>query len=165
MRTHWSRTLSGLALVGALGVSRASAETVITPLNGQNAAQIQRDQSECRSIAAGSASAPPADSAPARPGGGRLRGAARGAAAGAGAAEVRGQQYDRYDNLSDEAKREYRQNEARSGAAAGAVVGGVRQRQQRREQAAQHQGAQANAAAGTEQAYRACLMGRGYSVQ
>lgn len=160
-----ARALLAAAVV-ALAPVVAFADTVITPLKGQSAAQIQKDQSECHAIAASSGGAPAAEPPSGdRTRGGRARGAARGAAAGAAAAEVRGQQYDRYDDLSDDAKREYRQNNAREGAAAGAMVGASRQRQARREQAAQQQAAQANAAAGNAQAYRACLMGRGYSVQ
>ncbi|MEO7436920.1 MAG: hypothetical protein ABI080_15700, partial [Candidatus Binatia bacterium] len=65
----------------------------------------------------------------------------------------------------DSAKQNYRQDKAGAGAAAGVAVGGSRQRQGRRQEAAQQQANQANAAAGSDQAYRACLMGRGYSVQ
>jgi hypothetical protein len=165
MRARGLRTIVLVGFAVAFGPAVALAETVITPLQGQTAEQIQRDQADCRSIAASSATTPPAEPASGRRGGGRARGAARGAAAGAVAAEVRGQQYDRYDNLSDDAKREYRQNNAGSAAAAGAMVGASRQRQQRRQDAAQQQQAQANAAAANEQAYRSCLMGRGYSVQ
>jgi hypothetical protein len=73
-------------------------------------------------------------------------------------AEVRGEQYQAYDKLPNEARQEYRQNEARSAAAAGVVIGGARQRQQRREQAAaqEQQAAQADAAATAyQQAYNA----------
>jgi hypothetical protein len=161
-----ARGSSLIAVVVLLVPAVTLADSLVTPLKGQSPEQIQRDQAECHSIAASSAPAPAAQPAPAgRPAGGRARGAARGAAAGAVAAEARGQQYDRYDNLSDDAKREYRQNNAGGAAAAGAMVGASRQRQQRRQNAAQQQQAQANAAASDAQAYRSCLMGRGYSVQ
>jgi len=163
-----ARVFRSIAVVGVVVVFDSTVvlgETVVTPMQGQSAEQIQRDQSECHSIAASSATAPPAQAAPAPQRGGRARGAARGAAAGAVAAEARGQQYDRYDNLSDDAKREYRQNNAGNAAAAGAMVGASRQRQQRRQGAAQQQQAQASAAAANDQAYRSCLMGRGYSVK
>jgi hypothetical protein len=166
MRARGSRSIAVVVSLVALVPAVALGDAIVTPLKGQSAEQIQRDQAECQSIAASSAPAPQAESATAgRRRGGRARGAARGAAAGAVAAEARGQQYDRYDDLSDDAKREYRQNNAGNAAAAGAMVGASRQRQQRRQDAAQQQQAQADAAAGTEQAYRACLMGRGYSVQ
>ena len=164
MRARIEWVVVGTFVVGCWS-SVACADTIVTPLKGQNAAQIQQDQADCRAIAASSGSQPQPQAAPPPRGGGRARGAARGAAAGAAAAEVRGQQYDRYDDLSDDAKREYRQNNAGGAAAAGAVAGGARQRQARRDQAAQQQAAQANAAAGSEQAYRACLAGRGYSIQ
>ena len=136
--------------------------------------QMQMDVADCQRIATQStgqnpaqapaqSTAPPAGSPPA---GGRVRGAAVGAAAGAARAEVRGGQYQAYDKLPDDAKQDYRQNEARSAAAAGVVVGGARQRQQRREQATaqEQQAAQADAAATAyQQAYNACMQGRGYS--
>ena len=149
-------------------------QPMVQPAQGQSAEQMQRDTADCQGIAQQSTGYNPAQAttptaAPAQPqAGGRARGAAKGAAAGAVAAGARGQQYDAYDKMSDDTKQEYRQNNAKSAAAAGAVVGGSRQRQERREQdkAQEQQVAQANAAANTyTQAYKSCLMGRGYNVQ
>src|SRR5262245_32488424 len=174
MRIRDSMTAAGL--IGALvcvspGVH--AQQSPVQPKQGQDSAQMQRDQADCQAIARQSTGydpAQPSDQAAAptsqRRAGGRLRGAAAGAAAGAVGAEVRGQQHDGYDRLSDDAKQEYRQNQARAGAGAGAVVGGARQRQARRQDrhAQQQQSAQASGTTAYQPAYSACLRGRGYTV-
>jgi hypothetical protein len=147
----------------ALACPRAVVAQTVAPLKGQSQAQMNTDMAECSSIAqqsSGGASQP--SSAPPAAGG-RMRGAAAGAAAGAAHAELKAQRNhgEAYDRLPDNAKQEYRQDQARDAAAAGAVVGGSRQRRQRRQHAAQQ-----NAAASSyDQAYKSCLMGRGYNVQ
>jgi hypothetical protein len=166
--------MAGIA-AAACWVAAASAQSgAVQPAKGQSAEQMQKDVAECQGLAAQSSgydpAAPPAPVASAPPEvGGRARGAAVGAAAGAAAAGVRGRQRggELYDEASDEAKQEYRREEAKSAAAAGAVVGGARQRQDRRaaRAAEQQQPAQTEPqAAAYDQAYRGCLLGRGYTV-
>ena len=158
-----------MAFVANIALAQQSA---VQLAQGQSPEQKQKDMVDCQAIAKQSTGYDPAAAtqaaAPEEPErGGRVRGAAKAATAGAVAAGVRGQQYDAYDKMSDDAKQEYRQNEAKSAAAAGAVVGGSRQRQERREgnKAQEQQAAQANAAASAyDQAYKSCMMGRGYSA-
>src|SRR5215475_7169278 len=102
-----------LASVGVMtlvvGAALAQQPTV-QPAQGQSAEQMQRDMGDCQGIAKQSTGYDPAQAttqaaAPAEPQrGGRARGAAKGAAVGAVAAGVKGQQYDAYDKVSDEAK-------------------------------------------------------------
>jgi hypothetical protein len=158
-----------MAFVANIALAQQSA---VQLAQGQSAEQQQKDMADCQAIAKQSTgydpAAPPQAAAPTEPErGGRVRGAAKAATASAVRSEVKGQQYDAYDKLSDDVKQEYRQNEAKSAAAAGAVVGGSRQRQERREQdkAQEQQAAQANAATSAyDQAYKSCMMGRGYSA-
>lgn len=149
-------------------VDLASAQMVITPAKGQNAAQMEQDKAECQSVAQQTSghnpSQPPPSNAPA-PRGGRARGAAVGAMAGAAKAEVNAGQYPGYGRVNEDVQQQYRQNQAKSSAAAGAVVGGAQQRRQRRQLNAQ-QASQASAGANSfDQSYKSCLMGRGYVVQ
>ena len=156
-----------LAFVANIALAQQSA---VQFAQGQSAEQ--KDMADCQAIAKQSTGYDPAAATQAAAPedtqrGGRARTAAKAATASAVRSEVKGQQYDAYDKMSDDAKQEYRQNEAKSAAAAGAVVGGSRQRQERREQnkAQEQQAAQANAAASAyDQAYKSCMMGRGYSA-
>jgi hypothetical protein len=156
-------------ILAAAGVAWAQ-QMVITPAKGQSAAQMEQDKAECQSIAQQTSgynpSQPPTTAANAPPSrGGRARGAAVGAMAGAAKAEVNANQYPAYGHVNEDVQQQYRQNQAKSSAAAGAVVGGAQQRRQRRQQNAQ-QTSQASAGADSfAQAYKSCLMGRGYSVQ
>ena|SRR5215207_5858027 len=169
----WTKLLASAGVMTLVVGTALAQQPVVQPAQGQSAEQMQQDMADCQAIAKQStgydpSQPPPSTSSPATPqAGGRVRGAAKGALAGAAGAEVRGQQYGAYDKLSDDVKQEYRQNEAKSAAAAGAAVGAAKQRQQRRQQgqAQEQQAAQTNAAAGSyNQAYKSCLMGRGYSV-
>ena len=135
----------------------------VFPAEGQSQEQMQRDKVECQiwaqnqtgfnPLATPTATAPP----PAREArqGGLLRGGARGAAVGAVGGAIGG-----------DAGRG-----AAIGASTGALMGGMRRSDQlRREQQAQQQWAQQQAAehaAAREQfnrAFKACLQGKGYSV-
>jgi hypothetical protein len=159
------------SLVGADSARGQTSQSHVYPAKGQSQAQMEKDTAECRGIAtqstgynpptAQAAAQPQSTAATSRPRGGRVHGAARGALAGAARAEVKGQQYGVYDNAPEELKQEYRQNQARSGAQVGAAVGGAASRRQRRQLAQQQQSQQAS----FEQAYRSCLIGRGYTVQ
>ena len=155
----------------------APPQMTIQPTQGQDAAQVEKDKTECNGIAKQSTGYDPAAAAPAPapaapqkpPVGGRVRGAARGAVVGGAQA---GAEADDYDRVSDDVKDEYVENEAREGAAAGAAAGGAAQRRQRRQQAEQQQAAQEQQAAQVDakrkafdQANAACLMGRGYDVK
>src|SRR6185369_15213259 len=70
MRARGSLSIAVVASVVALVPAVTLADTLVTPLKGQTPEQIQRDQAECHSIAASSATAPAAQPAPAgRPAG------------------------------------------------------------------------------------------------
>jgi hypothetical protein len=175
------RALVAVMLASLFVVDSARAQTsYVYPAKGQSQAQMEKDTAECRSIATQSsgknpstaqAAAPQSTAATRKPSGGRARGAARGALAGAARAEVKGQQYAAYEKAPEELQQEYRQNQAKSGAQVGAAVGGAatrrRRRQQSQEQQAlqQHPPQQESQQASFEQAYKSCLMGRGYTVQ
>ena len=135
--------LVGCAL---LPPSPAPAQPYVYPQKGQNAEQQRRDEGECHQWAVEQTGSNPAtrQSADTSPDGSAVRGAARGAAVGAVAGAIAG----------DAGKG------AAAGAAGGALIGGMK----RRDRARQDQ----NARAGEQQAYtralKACLQGRGYSV-
>ena len=164
------QALAAILMTATAGMAAAQ-QVVVQPSQGQSSSQMDKDKGDCYSIAKQSTGYDPAMAAQtsstataAPPTGGRARGAAAGAAAGAVGAQVRSNQYE---NVPDKAQEEYRQNQAKSAAAAGAVVGGSRQRQDRRQQSSQQQqaAAQESSKAGAfNQAYSACLAGRGYQV-
>jgi Glycine-zipper domain len=145
---------AGLTLWVLAGPGQA--EVFVYPKQGATQEQFQKDQFECHNWAqqqtgvnpsqpAAVAAAPPAQ-------GGAVRGAARGAAVGAVGGAIGG----------DAGKG------AAVGAGVGAVAGRMRQNDYNRQQAAATQQAQANQQAGLqryEQAYGACLSGRGYTVK
>jgi hypothetical protein len=153
-----------LAILVALVVpGGASAQNFAYPTRGQSPEQQQRDQSECYAWATSQTgfdpSRPPAASAPPPPSqapqGGAVRGAARGAAMGAAVGAIAG----------DAGKG------AAIGAVSGGMMGGMRRRdQQQQEQyqqeqyAAQQSAAQGQQRAAHDQAWKACMSGRGYSV-
>ncbi|VXB13421.1 hypothetical protein [Pseudomonas sp. 8O] len=148
-----SHLLGGLLL---MVVPVAFAET-LTPLQGQSPEQIQADIATCQSQTGFTGQSSSSDDSR---GGERLRGAAVGAAAGAAAAEVRGRNHDdAYDRVDDDIKQEYRQNQAKDAAAVGMAVGGSRQRQDRREDRRNERSSE-----DAQQAYSACMSGRGYSI-
>jgi hypothetical protein len=113
----------------------------VYPARGQSPEQQNRDQYECHNWAVAQTGVNPTAAAAAPPQGGAVRGAARGAAVGAIGGAIAG----------DAGKG------AAIGAATGGVFGGMRQAGQRAQQQ--------NANAAYQQALRACLTGRGYSVQ
>jgi ATP-dependent exoDNAse (exonuclease V) alpha subunit len=145
---------AGVAL--ALVVVPGHAEVFVYPKQGATQEQFQKDQFEWHNWAqqqtgvnpsqpAAVAAAPPAQ-------GGAVRGAARGAAVGAVGGAIGG-------NAG---------KGAAIGAGVGAVAGRMRQNDYNRQQAAATQQAQANQQSGLqryEQAYAACLSGRGYTVK
>jgi hypothetical protein len=135
----------------------AQAQPVAYPAKGQSSQQQQKDQSACVSWAksktgvdpATAAAAAPPPSGPAVGGGERVSGAARGAAGGAVIGAIAG-------NAG---------KGAAIGAATGTMVGGVRARQNRRNAEASAQAQNQNAMAAFNQAYSACMSGRGYTTQ
>lgn len=170
--TRRDRCLAAALALGLFTIADARAETTgVQPAQGQSAEQMAKDQSECQASAKQSSGFDPAAPPPAdddeRHVGGRVKGAAAGGAAGAAGAEVRGRQHDAYDDVSDDAKQEYRRNQAKDTAAAGAVVGASRQRRDRRADRREDREAEdalAKQRAAYDQAYKACLTGRGYTV-
>jgi hypothetical protein len=113
----------------------------VYPSRGQSPEQQSRDQYECHNWAVSQTGVDPAAVAAASPQGGVLRGGAGGAAMGAVGGAIAG-------NAG---------KGAAIGAAVGGIFGGMRQAGQRANQQ--------NAVAAYQQALRACLMGRGYTVQ
>ncbi|MGY2488993.1 glycine zipper family protein [Cupriavidus sp. CP313] len=145
---------------GAANTAQAQAlllKPVAYPLRGQSAYQQANDDGACYGWARRETGVDPARiaSTPAPvilPGGERIRGAAGGAAAGAVVGAIGG-----------DAGRG-----AAAGAAVGTVAGGAAHRQHRRQAAAISVQAQASndwAMTSYWQAWRACMAGRGYSVQ
>lgn len=161
------RKLGHLALVGAATVATLAAlavqaqsmppKPVAYPAKGQSPQQQASDDGACYGWAKQKTGVDPVAVAQAPPpaqahGGQRIRGAAGGAATGAVAGAIAG----------DAGKG------AAIGAAAGTVAGGVAHRQQRRQAAATNAQAEAGKeqAMGTYwQAWKACMSGKGYSVQ
>ncbi|MBY5993522.1 glycine zipper family protein [Ferrimonas balearica] len=148
--------IGGLALVSALAMGQ---QPIIYPAEGQTPEQQKSDQAECQLWATDTtgvdpvalASAPVAQDQQAV-GGERVRGAARGAAGGAVIGAIAGDAGDG----------------AAIGAAAGTLRGG---RQQRQAQAANEQQLKQVEADRQSQmesygrAFKACMEGRGYSIQ
>jgi hypothetical protein len=132
------------------------AQPVAYPAKGQSAQKQQQDQGACASWAkqqtgvdpAAVASTPPPPSGPAVGGGERVGGAARGAAGGAAIGAIAG----------DAGKG------AAIGAVAGTMGGGMRARQNKRNAQASAQAQQQNAMGAFNQAYSACMSGRGYTL-
>ncbi|XQM35738.1 YMGG-like Gly-zipper domain-containing protein [Cupriavidus sp. H19C3] len=152
-----AKAMIGIAAL-ALASAHAQTKPVAYPAKGQSAEQQASDDSACYGWArqqtgidpAQVAAVAPAPAPP--PSGQRVRGAAGGAAMGAVAGAIGG----------DAGKG------AAIGAAAGTMAGGMEHRQQRR----QTEAANAQMAAGKQQAmgtywqaWRACMTGRGYTVQ
>ncbi|WP_035883621.1 YMGG-like glycine zipper-containing protein [Cupriavidus metallidurans] len=146
---------------GALpGMARAQMipqKPIAYPTRGQSSYQQSNDDGACYSWARQQTGIDPLQIASSPvpvivPGGERVRGAAGGAAAGAVVGAIAG----------DAGKG------AAAGAAAGTIAGGVAHRQQRRQAVATSAQIQANngwAVTSYWQAWRACMTGRGYSVQ
>jgi YMGG-like Gly-zipper len=152
------RRVAVIAGVGAwLCATVAPAEVFVYPKQGQSQDQFGRDQYECHNWAQGQTGVNPAQpaqvaAAPMPESGGAVRGGARGAAIGAIGGAIGG--------------------DAGKGAAIGAGVGaaaGAMRQNQRNQQAAmaaqQQQAAQQQGLQRYEQAYAACMGGRGYQVR
>ncbi len=155
--------IGGLALLAALGLAALAAVlapapaaaqgAVIYPAQGQSPQQLDRDRYECHSWAiqqsgfdptqqVAQAPPPPVTTSP-------LRGATRGAAIGAVGGAIGG----------DAGKG------AAIGAATGALIGGIRRNEQRRQQQQYAESQQSGSSQATyDRAFRACLQGRGYTV-
>ena len=152
--------ISRTAVLSALGVFAfvvaAQAEVFVYPKQGQSQDQFGRDQFECHKWSEGQTgvnpSQPAPSAAPMPEQGGVVRGGARGAALGAIGGAIAG----------DAGKG------AAIGAGVGAAAGGMRQASRNQQAAqAQHQ-AQATQQASLQrydQAYAACMAGRGYQVR
>jgi len=146
---------AGAALCFVAGVARA--EVFVYPKSGQNQEQFQRDQFDCHNWAQGQTGVNPMQStpvaaAPPPASGGAVRGGARGAAVGAIGGAIGG----------DAGKG------AAIGAGVGAAAGLMRQNQYNRDVAAANQQAQAAQSSNLQrydQAYAACMSGRGYQVR
>lgn len=152
-----SRTVA-LSALGVLGfVVAAHAEVFVYPKQGQSQDQFGRDQFECHKWSEGQTGINPsqpaaAAAAPMPEQGGGLRGGARGAALGAIGGAIAG--------------------DAGKGAAIGAGVGGAAgvMRQSSRNQQAAQAASQAQASQNAslqryDQAYAACMSGRGYQAR
>jgi len=145
-----------VGVIACLLVSAARAEVFVYPKQGQSQEQFQRDQGDCHVWAQNQTGVNPMQQqayvAPPPQQGGAVRGAAGGAAVGAIGGAIGGN--------------------AGKGAAIGAGVGAVvgRSRQNRANRAQQDAVNQANAQQQGnlqryEQAYSACMGGRGYQVK
>ncbi|MEI6002869.1 hypothetical protein H3V53_39010 [Paraburkholderia bengalensis] len=150
-------TFIGLIIAVLSCQSIADAQPVAYPAKGQSSQQQRQDQAACQSWAKSNtgidpstaAATPPPPSGPAVGGGERVAGAARGAAGGAVVGAIAG----------DAGKG------AAVGAAAGTMVGGSRARQNRRNAQASAQAQTQGAMDTFNQAYAACMSGRGYTVK
>ena len=161
-----------LVLMTFLGVTMSQAlaqqqgDLIIYPSQGQSAKKMEQDKFECYTWAKGqtgfdpmatpTATTPPPPSSQGSVGGGMVKGGAVGALAGVGIGAIAG----------DAGKG------AAIGAVAGGLLGGVRsKRQQDQAQQAQQQWANDQASQYQQKrdyydrAYKACLVGRGYTVQ
>lgn len=144
--------LACCAFATAAAAQQAPPMPVAYPTQGQDAAQQQADKSACMSWAQSNAPnqpVPPTQTGPAVGGGHRVGGAVRGAAAGAAIGGV----------ANGDAG-----HGAAVGATAGVVAGGMRARQQQRQQSATAAQTQAYNATNFNQAYSACMKGKGYSI-
>jgi hypothetical protein len=141
MKRQFSRLVCACGLLALVIAGFAQAQSLyVYPARGQSPEQQNRDQYECHNWAVAQTGVDPTAAA-APPQGGVVRGGARGAAVGAIGGAIGG----------DAGKG------AAVGAAVGGVFGGIRQADQRARQQ--------NANAAYQQAQRACLTGRGYTVQ
>lgn len=157
MDTLGKRRISIVTAVALLCCQAVTyAQPVAYPAKGQSAQKQQQDQSACASWAksqtgvdpAAVAATPPPPSGPAVGGGERVGGAARGAAGGAVIGAIGG----------DAGKG------AAVGAVAGTMAGGMRARQNQRNAQANAEAQKQNAMGAFNQAYSACMSGRGYTM-
>ena len=155
--THRRMTAALIALAACLSAVPARGEVFVYPKPNQSQDEFEFDQFQCHKWAQGQTGVNPSQpgpvAAPSAPeSGGAIRGAAGGAAIGAIGGAIGGN--------------------AGKGAAIGAGVGGaaglMRQNRRNRESAYAQQQAQTQQQASLQrydQAYGACLAGRGYSVR
>ena len=132
-------------------IETARAKEYAYPAKGQSPEKQQKDESDCRQWAIQQTGYDPSQasaSTASAPQGQRVKGAARGAAGGAAIGAIAG----------DAGKG------AAIGATAGAMRGGAQQRRSRREAQATQQETQAQQAE-FNKAHKACLEGRGYTVE
>ena len=157
--SRWT-SLWRLMLASCLLASPAASEVFAYPKQGQSQDRFEQDQFQCHKWAKGQTGVDPAQSAgastspppQAKAQGGAVRGGARGAALGAIGGAIGG----------DAGKG------AAIGAGVGAAGGAMRQRsanQYNAEAARQAQGQQQASLQRYEQAYAACMEGRGYQVR
>lgn len=146
-------------IVGAMAVDSTFAQQFIYPAKGQSAEQTDRDKYDCYNWAKQQTGFDPSQptqaasgSSSSKGGGEVVRGAAGGAAIGAVGGAIAG----------DAGKG------AAIGASTGALIGGIKRNQNKQQQQAQQQQQQAAVTAAKsnyDRAYKACLEGKGYSVQ
>jgi hypothetical protein len=145
-------------IMGGAFATSAFSQQYVYPKNNQTPEQTDKDKYDCYNWAKQQTGYDPSQpaqvaAAPSNAGEGQVvKTAARGAAAGAVVGAVAG----------DAGKG------AAAGAAGGALVGGMRKRDAKKEAQQQQQQVQATASAAKtsyEKAYKACLEGKGYSVQ
>lgn len=157
---NYRRILIGTLITFCVSVVSSTAETIVYPAQGQSQEQKTKDEGECRKWATEETGVDPLQVANAatsqavtpQQDGKVVKGAAGGALAGVAIGAIAG----------DAGKG------AAIGAAAGGIGGAVRKRQQQSTQQSIAQQTQAHQKAMLGQydkAYRACLNGRGYSVQ
>ena len=148
-----TRRLTAVLIVLAVGVlaGAVDAEVIVYPKPGQSQDQFGRDQFECHNLAQQQTGVNPSQpvAAPPPQRGGAVRGAAGGAAVGAVGGAIGG----------DAGKG------AAIGAGVGATVGVARQRRANAAAAQQAEASQQGALQRYDQAYGACLAGRGYQVR
>lgn len=153
-----ARAILGALLMCMIAAGHVRAEVFVYPKQGQSQELFQKDQFECHTWAKQQTGFDPSQPAvAASPStapqqGGALRGGARGAAVGAIGGAIGG----------DAGKG------AAIGAGVGAAAGGIRQRSANEQAAALNQQAAAQQQANLQrydQAYGACMGGRGYQVK
>jgi len=153
---YWTRSVWPGALALMLAPTLLAQNAYVYPAKGQSPEQTEKDKAECFAWAkkeSGFDPSQPAAVASAPQSGGQVvQGGARGAAVGAVGGAIAG----------DAGKG------AAIGAASGALIGGVRRRSDTRNQQAQQtqqQAASDQGRAAFDRAYKACLTGKGYTVQ
>ena|SRR5258708_2240703 len=146
-------------IAGAMVVGNTFAQQFVYPAKGQSAEQTDRDKYDCYSWAKQQTGFDPSQPTQAatspsssKKGGEVVKGAAVGAGVGAVGGAIAG----------DAGKG------AAIGAASGALLGGIkknRNKKEQQEEQQQQQAAVAGAKSAYDRAYKACLEGKGYSVQ
>ena len=142
-----------IAFAVAFAASAFGQSAYVYPAKNQNPQQVEKDKQDCAAWATQQTgfdpSKPVVVAAPPPQQGQVVQGGARGAAVGAVGGAIGG----------DAGKG------AAIGAASGALIGGMRRRDDAQNQQAQQQAAVNQAASSYNRAYKACLEGKGYTVQ